>query len=116
MFENRVLRKVFGPEMDEVTGQWRRLKSEAYDLYSSPNNIRMIKARPVRWVGHVARMEDSACAYRRLVGIPDGKRPLDLGIDRKVILNWILKKWDMEAWTGLIWLRIGTGGGRLCVQ
>jgi hypothetical protein len=61
-------------------------------------------------------MEDSTCAYRLLVGIPDGKSPLDLGVDGRVIINWIVKKRNVEAWTSLIWLRMGTGSGRLCVQ
>jgi hypothetical protein len=57
IFENRVLRRIFGPKRDEVTGQWRRLhKKERYALYSSPNIIRVIKSRRLRWVGHVARM------------------------------------------------------------
>lgn len=91
-------------------------KSEVYHLYFSPNNIRVIKERPVRWAGCVARMEESTWAYRRLVGIPDGKRQLVLGVDGSVLINWILKKRDVEAWIGLIWLRRGTGGGRLCMQ
>jgi hypothetical protein len=91
-------------------------KSEVYDLYSSPNNIRVIKERPLRWAVYIARMEESTCAYRRLVGIPDGRRSLDLDVDGRVIINWILKKRDVESWTDLIWLRIETCGGRLCVQ
>ena len=77
MFENRVLRKIFGPERDEVTGEWRRLHNEElYALYSSPNTIRVIKSGRTKWAGHVARMEERRGAYRALVGKPEGTRPL----------------------------------------
>jgi hypothetical protein len=57
VFENRVLRRIFGPKRDEVTGEWRKLRNEELrDLYSSPSIIRIIKSRRIRWVGHVARM------------------------------------------------------------
>jgi hypothetical protein len=60
LFENRVLRKIFGPKRDEVTGKWRRLHNEELnDLYSSPNNIRVIKSRKIRWAGHVARVGET---------------------------------------------------------
>jgi hypothetical protein len=67
VFENRVLRRIFGPKRDEVRGEWRRLHNEELDLYSSPNIIRAIKLR-MRWVGHVARMREKRGAYRILVG------------------------------------------------
>jgi hypothetical protein len=77
VFENRVLRRIFGPKRDEVTGGWRKLHNEELrDLYSSPSIIRMIKLRRMRWAGHVARMEERKNGYRLMVGKPEGKRPL----------------------------------------
>jgi hypothetical protein len=77
VFENRVLRKIFGPKRDEATGDLRRLHNEELnDLYSSPNNIRVIKSRRVRWAEHVARMGKKRGAYRILVGRPEGRPPL----------------------------------------
>jgi hypothetical protein len=75
--ENRVLRGIFGPERDEVTGEWRKLHSgELRNLYSSPDIIRQIRSRRMRWAGHVARMGEGRNVYRVLVGKPEGKRPL----------------------------------------
>jgi len=72
-----VLRRIFGPRRDEVTGEWRRLHNEELnDLYSSPNIVRVIKSRRMRWAGHVARMGEERVVYRFLVGKPEGKRPL----------------------------------------
>jgi hypothetical protein len=77
VLEKKVLRKIFGPNRDEVTGEWRRLHNEElYDLYSSQNIIRLIKPRRMRWAGHVACMGDRRDAYRDLVWRTDGKRPL----------------------------------------
>ena len=77
VLENRVLRRIFGHKWDEVTGEWRRLHNEElYALYSTPNIIRVIKSRRLRWAGHVARMEERQCAYRVLVGRREGRRPL----------------------------------------
>ncbi|KAJ4439792.1 hypothetical protein ANN_07920 [Periplaneta americana] len=77
VFENKVLRKIFGAKRDEVTGEWRKLhNTELHALYSSPDIIRNIKSRRLRWAGHVARMGESTNAYRVLVGRPEGKRPL----------------------------------------
>jgi hypothetical protein len=77
-----MLRRVFGPKRDEVTGVWRKLNNEELrDLYSSPNIIRIIKSRRMRWSGYVARMGEKRNAYRLLVGKPEGKRPL--GISRR---------------------------------
>jgi hypothetical protein len=92
VFGNRVLRRIFGPKRDEVTGEWRRLHNkELYALYS-------VQIRRLRWAGHVARMGERIGAYRVLVGKPEGRRPL--GRLRR-------------TWTGSIWLMIGTGGGLL---
>jgi hypothetical protein len=75
VFENRVLRRIFGPKRDEETGEWRRLHNkELYVLYSSPNIIWVIKSRTLRWAGHVARMGERRGAYRALVGKPEGRR------------------------------------------
>jgi hypothetical protein len=76
VFENRVLRKIFGPKREE-DGSWRRLHNdELHSLYSSPNIVRVIKSRRMRWVGHVARVGEGRGVYRVLVGRPEGKRPL----------------------------------------
>ncbi|KAJ4451145.1 hypothetical protein ANN_02587 [Periplaneta americana] len=77
VFENKVLRKIFGPKRDEVTGEWRKLhNAELHAFYSSPDIIRNIKSRRLRWAGHVACMSESRNAYRVLVGRPEEKRPL----------------------------------------
>jgi hypothetical protein len=77
VFENKVLRRIFGPKRDEVTGKWRKLHNkELYALYSSPNIIRVIKSRRLRWAGHVARMGERRGAYRVLVERPEKRRPL----------------------------------------
>ena len=77
MFEYIVLRRIFGTRRDEVTGEWRRLHNEELnDLYSSPNIVRVIKSRRMRWAGHVALMGEEREFYRFLVGKPEGKRPL----------------------------------------
>jgi hypothetical protein len=74
--ENRVLRRIFGTKREEE-GSWRKLHNdELYDLYSSPNIVRVIKSRRMRWAGHVARTGEGRGAYRVLVGRPEGKRQL----------------------------------------
>jgi hypothetical protein len=77
VFENRVLRRIFGPKWDGVTGGWRKLHNEElHNSYSSPSIIRIIKSRRMRWAGHVARMGAKRNVSRLLVGEPKGKRPL----------------------------------------
>jgi hypothetical protein len=107
--------RIFGPNRDEVTGEWRRLHNEEFHaLYSSPNIIHAIISRRLRWAGHIARVGESRGAYRVLVGNLREKDHLkDPGVDGRLMLNWIFEKWDKETWTGSIWLRIGTGGGLL---
>ena len=77
MHENSVLRRIFGPKRDEVKREWRKLHNEELnDLYSSPNIVRVIKSRRMKWEGRVASMVEGRCMYRVLVGKPEGKRPL----------------------------------------
>jgi hypothetical protein len=77
MFENRVLRRIFGSKREEMMGEWRKLHNkELCDLYSSPSIITIIMSRRIRWVGHVACMGEKRNAYRLLVGEPEGRRPL----------------------------------------
>ena len=77
VFENRVLRRILGPKKDGVTGEWRKLHNEeCNDLYFSPNIVRVIKSRRMRWAEHVARMEEGRGVHKVLVGKPEGKRPL----------------------------------------
>jgi hypothetical protein len=90
VFENKVLRRIFGPKRDGVTGGWRKLHNEELPhLYSSPSIIRIIKSRRVRWAGHVARMGEKRNAYRLLVGKTEGKRPLG----RSKVGGWIILRW-----------------------
>ena len=113
VFENMVLRRIFGPRRDEVPGEWRRLHNEELnDLYSSPNIVRVIKSRRMRWAGHVARMGEEREVCRVLVGKPEVKRPL--GRPRRRWVNNIrMDLQDVGIWTGLGWPRIEPGGGRL---
>jgi hypothetical protein len=112
VFENMVLRRIFGPRRGEVTEEWRRLHNEELnDLYSSPNIVRVIKSRRMRCAGQVARMGGERGVYRVLVGKPEGKRPL--GRPRRRWVDNIRIRWDVGVWTGLGWPRIETGGGRL---
>ena len=110
-----VLRRIFGPRRDVVTGEWRRLHNEELnDLYCSPNIVRVIKSRRMGWAGHVARMGEEREVYRVLVGKPEGRRPL--GRPRRRWVNNITGSaggGNVGIWTGLGWPRIETGGGHL---
>ncbi|KAJ4448734.1 hypothetical protein ANN_00125 [Periplaneta americana] len=116
VFENKVLRKIFGAKRDEVTGEWRKLhNTELHALYSSPDIIRDIKSRRLRWAGHVARMGESRNAFRVLVGRPEGKRPLgrprrrwednikmdlrEVGYDDR---DWINLAQDRDRWRAYV--------------
>jgi len=103
VFENRVLRRIFGPRRDEVTGEWRRFhKEELNDLYSSPNIVRVIKSRRMRWAAHVARMgEERGCIGSCWGNRREGDHWGDLGIDGWIILGWISRSWYVGIWTGL---------------
>jgi hypothetical protein len=118
VFENKVLRRIFGPKRDEVTGEWRRLyNKELYALYSSPNIIEGIKSRRLRRAGHVAHMGQRKGAFRALVGKPEGRRPLGRPRRRwEDNIKMDLREVGWGAQTGSIWLRIGTGGGLLCIR
>jgi hypothetical protein len=77
LFENRVLRRIFGPKWDELTGKCRKLRNEELkNLYSSPNVVRVIKSRRIRWEGHIVGMGEKRAVYRVLVKKPEGRRPL----------------------------------------
>ena len=94
VFENMVLRRIFGARCDEVTGEWRRLHNEElHDLYSTLNIVRVIKSRRMRWAGHVAHMGEEREVYRVLVGKPEGRNHWgDLGVDGWIILGWISRR------------------------
>jgi hypothetical protein len=116
VFENRVLGRIFGPKSDEVTGGWRKLHNEElHGLYSSPSIIRVIKARRMRWVGHVACIGEVRGAYKILVGRPEGKRPLgrprhrwedNIKMDLREIgfgdVDWIHWAQDRDRWQALV--------------
>ena len=95
--ENMVLRRIFGPKRDEVTGEWRRLHlEELNDLYFSANIIQVIKSRIMRWTGagHLACMWERRGVCKVLVGKTEGKRPLGRSRYGKTVLRWIFRKWD----------------------
>jgi transcription termination factor 2 len=105
MFENRVLRRIFGLKRDEVTGEWRKLHNkELLDLYSSPSIITIIKSRRMRWAGHVARMGEKRNAYRLFVGKLEGKRPLGRSRRRcvdNISVDLVEVGWGDVEWIGL---------------
>jgi PAS domain-containing protein len=92
VFENRVLRRIFGPKRDEVTGQWRKLYiRESHDFYSSPDIIRRIKSRRMSWAGHVARMGEGRKLYRVLVeSRKENDHLKDQGVDGRMCSKWTL--------------------------
>jgi len=116
VFETMVLRRIFGPRRDEVTGEWWRLHNEELnDLYTSPNIVRVIKSRRMRWAGHVARMDEERGVYRVLVGKPEGKRPLgrprhrwvdNITMDLQEVgcgyTDWIWLAQDRDSWRTLV--------------
>jgi hypothetical protein len=116
VFENRVLRKIFGPNRNELRGERRRLHDEElHELYSTPNNIWVIKLRRMRWAGHVACMGEGRGAYRILVGRPEGRRPLgrprrrwedNIKMDLKDVgwggMDWIDMAEDKDRWRALV--------------
>ena len=114
MFENRVLRGVFGAKRDEVTGEWRKLhEEELRDVYSLPNIVWVVKSRRMRWVGYVVRMgRGEGCTGFCWGNLRERGHWGDPDEDVRTILRWILRKWERVE-TGWNWLRIGTGGRHL---
>jgi hypothetical protein len=105
VFENRVLKRIFGPKRNEATGEWRRLHNEELnDLYSSPKIIRVIKSRRMRSAGHVARMGEESVSYRILVGRPEGRRPL--GRPRRKWDDNIKMDLEEVGWVGMDWIEL----------
>jgi hypothetical protein len=98
VFENRVLRRIFGQKRDGVAGGWRKL----HDLYPSPSIIRIIKSRRIRWAGHVARMGETRNVYMLLVGKPEGKR--QLGRPRRRWIDNIKMDLSEIGWSVVDWI------------
>jgi hypothetical protein len=115
VLENRVLRRIFGPKRDEVTGEWRkRHNEELHDLYFSPTLVRVIKIEKNEMGGVCSSVGEGRGVYRVLLGKPEGKRLL--GSPRRRWEDNIridLQELGCGVWTGLSWLRIETGGGHL---
>jgi hypothetical protein len=106
------LRRIFGPQRDEVTRGWRKLHNEALnDLYSLPNTVRLIKSRRMKWAGHVARMGRGEVYTGFWWGnLKERDHLEDPSVDGRLILRWIVREWYVGVWTGSSRLRIGTGG------
>ena len=116
VFENMVLRRVFGPKREEVTEEWRKQHNEELnDLYSLPNIVRVVKSRRMRWLGHVARIGEDIGVHRVLVGKPEGKRPLgiprrrwedDIKMDLREVGggcgDWMELAQDRDGWRALV--------------
>jgi len=114
--ENRVLRRIFGSRRDEVTGEWRKLHNEELnDLCSSPNIVRVIKSRKIRWAGHVARMVERGGVYKFLVGKPERKRTFvrsrrrwvdNIKVDLQEVrcggMDWIELAHERDRWRALL--------------
>ena len=115
VLENRVLRRIFGPKRDEVTGEWRKLHNEELnDLYYSPYIVRVIKSRRMGWEGYVARMGREKAYARFWCGnLMERDHLGDRGVGGRIKLRWVFRKWDVGAWTGSSWLRIETVGWHL---
>jgi hypothetical protein len=113
VFENRVLKRIFGPKRDEVMGDRRKLHNgELHNLYSSPDIIRQIKSRRMRWAGHVAQMGEGRNMYRFLVRNSKAKRPLERPRHRwEDGIKWTLGRLVGGVWSGFIWHRIRIVGG-----
>ena len=112
-----MFRGIFGPKRGKVTGEWRKLYNEELnDLYSSPNNVRVIKSRRMRWAGHVARMRERRDVCGFLWGNLRERNHLeDPDVDGRIILRWIFGKWEGVEF-GWSWLRIGADGGHLLIR
>ena len=110
-----MLRRIFGSKRNGVTGEWRKLHNEGLnDLYSSPNTVRVIKSRRMRWAGHVARMEEGRGVHKVLLVKPECKIPLGRPRRRwEDTIKMDLREVGGVVGTGWSWLRIGTVGGRL---
>jgi hypothetical protein len=115
VFENRVLRRIFGPKIDEVTGEWRKLHSgELHNLYSSPDIIKQTKSWRMRWAGHVACIGKGRNVYEVLVGKPKGKRPLERPRSRwEDGIKMDVGEIGCRVWSEFTWFMIGTFGGLL---
>ena len=111
VFENRVLRSIFGPKRDEVTGEWRKLYNEELnDLCSCPNIVRVLKSRRMRWAGHVVQMTEGRGVYRVLVGKPEGKR--SLGRLRHRWEDNIKMDFQEVGYWGMDWIKLAQDSDR----